>query len=70
MDFVISMAVFLLLGKFSASNMIYQLVSGLGLLNIATIIIDTLVLYILPHKELYSQYIYEQPEVKLKSKRS
>jgi len=58
------------IGRFSASNMIFQLVSGLGLLNIATMIIDTLVLYILPHKKLYSQYIYEQPEMELKCKKS
>ena len=52
-------------GMFSLTTLLFQLVSGVGLLTLAVTIIDTLTLYILPARHMYRQYVYdESPNIK------
>ena len=40
-------------------NLVIHLVSGFGLLSVTGLIIDTLALYVLTARVIYSKYIYE-----------
>jgi len=46
------------IGRFSVSALIIQILSGLGLLAIATSVVDTLATYILPQSEAFSNRKY------------
>jgi len=47
------------IGIFSFQTMLINLVSGLGLLTIATVIVDQIALRVLPERKLYEQFKYE-----------
>lgn len=49
-----------LLGRFDFQTMLVQLVSALGLLSVATVVVELLMLYVLPHKKHYSKYKYQE----------
>eukprot|EP01097_Dermamoeba_algensis_P008288 TRINITY_DN5466_c0_g1_i1.p1 TRINITY_DN5466_c0_g1~~TRINITY_DN5466_c0_g1_i1.p1 ORF type:complete len:381 (-),score=65.76 TRINITY_DN5466_c0_g1_i1:114-1256(-) len=48
------------LGKFDFQNFLLTIVSGLGLLAFATIIVDILASKILPEKDIYNKYLFEE----------
>jgi len=50
------------IGKFDFQTLLLTFVSGLGLLAVATLIVDTLALRVLPRKQLYSRYKFEKTE--------
>jgi hypothetical protein len=47
------------LGRFNFQVALVQLVSALGLLSVATLITELLMLYVLPHRRFYTQYKFE-----------
>jgi len=50
-------------GQFSSSNLVLQLVSVMGLLTLTATVIDVIALYIIPNKDHYRQYVFdESPE--------
>eukprot|EP01130_Rhizamoeba_saxonica_P014941 TRINITY_DN660_c0_g2_i3.p1 TRINITY_DN660_c0_g2~~TRINITY_DN660_c0_g2_i3.p1 ORF type:complete len:341 (-),score=56.56 TRINITY_DN660_c0_g2_i3:41-1063(-) len=51
------------IGKFDFQVMLITFVSGLGLLAVATLVVDTLATKILPKKDVYGSYKYEETEV-------
>ena len=51
------------LGQFSSANLVFQLVSVMGLLTLTATVIDVIALYIIPNKDSYRQYVFdESPE--------
>ena len=51
-----------ILGMFSIPMLLLKLVSGMGLLTLTATVIDTLALYVLPARESYRRYVYEESE--------
>ncbi|XP_002155519.1 P2X receptor E isoform X1 [Hydra vulgaris] len=52
------------IGEYSMSNLILQIVSLMGLLTLATTIIDVAALYVVPDKGIYRQYVFDSsPEL-------
>jgi len=51
------------IGQFSSANLVFQLVSVMGLLTLTATVIDVIALYIVPNKDNYRQYVFdESPE--------
>lgn len=44
------------LGKFDFQTMLVQLVSALGLLSVATLVVEMCMLYCFPHRKYYNKY--------------
>ena len=47
-------------GKFSSGNLVLQLVSVMGLLTLTATVIDIIALYIVPNKDNYRQYVFDE----------
>jgi ATP P2X receptor len=48
------------IGRFNFQTMLIQLVSALGLLSVASLVVEIMMLYILPHKRYYQKYKYQE----------
>lgn len=53
------------IGQYSLSNLLFQLVSFMGLLTLTATVIDIIALYLVPNKDLYRQYVFDSsPELR------
>ena len=50
------------IGQYSMGNLLMQLVSFMGLLTLTATIVDVFALYLVPAKETYRRYVYDEPE--------
>ena len=49
-------------GQLSLPTLLFKLVSGMGLLTLTATIIDGLALYVLPNRDKYRHWVYEESE--------
>jgi hypothetical protein len=50
------------IGRFDFQTMLIQLVSALGLMSVATLVVDMLMLYLMPLRDFYNRYKYQVTE--------
>jgi len=48
------------IGRFDFQTLLIQLVSALGLLGVATLVVELFMLYVLPHRRFYNKYKFEE----------